>query len=118
MVRNILGQSLYQIALIFFLLFEGPQLWGLESGNYCRSWTVGNRRTTPTWRWNGADYSCNDFQTLCAANFGPGNTGRCVCVRVCGQAEPCAELLRVLAFPTPTDKSHWLTHASINARTQ
>lgn len=75
MLRNIFGQALYQLALLFFLLYEGPKIWGIESGNYCRSWTAGSRRTTPTWQWNGADYSCNDFQTLCAANFGPGNTG-------------------------------------------
>ncbi len=76
MVRNIAGQSLYQVGLLFFLLYEGPKLWGLESGNYCRSWTGGNRKTTPTWTYLGNDYTCNDFQTVCAAYYGPANTGK------------------------------------------
>lgn len=115
--------------MLFFLLYEGPKLWGLESGNYCRSWTGGNAKvrvshvfyvcvrmllaivpfplvrailsvllciapvsvynsdrstsqqpneqTSPTWRYNGVDYTCNDFQTVCATYFGPGNTGAC-----------------------------------------
>jgi hypothetical protein len=91
MARNIAGQALYQLGLLFFLLYEGPKLWGLEAGNYCRSWTGGNSKTQPTWRYNGVDYSCNDFQSVCAAYFGPGNTGACG-----GAAENVVEGRRVV----------------------
>lgn len=35
-------------------------------------------QTDVTWRYKDVDYTCNDFQTVCAAYFGPGNTGACV----------------------------------------
>ncbi len=77
MVRNIAGQALLQLGMLFFLLYEGPALWGFEPGNYCKRWAGGNGRTDLTWTYQGAGYTCADFQTVCAQNFGPKNTGEC-----------------------------------------
>lgn len=44
MVRNIMGQSFYQLVILFFLLYEGPAIWGFETGDYCKKWTAGNQK--------------------------------------------------------------------------
>lgn len=77
MVRNIMGQALWQLGMLFFLLYEGPALWGFEAGNYCKRWTGGNGRTDLTWNYNDQSYTCADFNTVCATYFGPQNTGEC-----------------------------------------
>lgn len=77
MVRNIVGQAALQLAILFFLLYEGPTLWGFEAGNYCKKWADGTVKTDTTWTYNDMTYTCADFQTVCATYFGPDNTGEC-----------------------------------------
>lgn len=42
MWRNILSQAAYQLGILLFVLYEGPAIWGFESGNYCEKWRVDN----------------------------------------------------------------------------
>ena len=72
MVRNIMGQSAYQLGILFFLLYEGPQIWGFEEGDYCKKWVAGNQRAD-TWTYNSQPYTCASFNTLCQ-NY--GSTGK------------------------------------------
>jgi len=54
MMRNIAGQALYQLGLLFFLLFKGAELWGLHPGNYCLRWYQGVERSLSyTFQYNG-----------------------------------------------------------------
>lgn len=72
MLRNIFGQSAWQLAILFFLLYRGPDIWGFEDGNYCKKWVLGNQRAD-TWTYNGQPYTCASFNTLCASY---GSTGK------------------------------------------
>lgn len=77
MVRNVVGQVVFQLGILFFVLYRGPSLWGVEDGNYCRSWTAASSRTDVTWEFNGVGYTCADFQLVCAEYFGGQSTGEC-----------------------------------------
>ena len=43
MCRNILVQSLFQLALLFYLLFDGARLFGVEQGIACMRYSVKSR---------------------------------------------------------------------------
>jgi hypothetical protein len=53
MLRNIVSQSMWQIALLFFLLYAGPETFGLEPGDYCYTWSVGSSSTAKSFSYHG-----------------------------------------------------------------
>jgi len=71
MMRNILVQSAFQLALLLILLFAGASLFDIEEGIWCSSFKVDNDDTPKEYGTNGKgkyNVSCQDFKDACGAS--------------------------------------------------
>ncbi|CAK9251024.1 unnamed protein product [Sphagnum jensenii] len=79
MWRNIMVMSLYQLAILFVLLFEGAQLFRVVTNGTCVSFnivdnsdlwsvTTGAQYTNSSAQSLGPSVSCKDFRSYCANN--------------------------------------------------
>jgi hypothetical protein len=61
MWRNIIGQAAYQLGILFFVLYEGPSIWGFEAGDYCEKWRV-DKPSDASFDYQGQSYVTISFR--------------------------------------------------------
>jgi magnesium-transporting ATPase (P-type) len=74
MIRHILFQAAYQLAVLLVLLFAGPSLFNIPGGYWCSRYKVSSQSAMV---WNSTtlqqdlsgDITCSTFTTLCAGNL-------------------------------------------------
>ena len=62
MIRNILVQSMFQLALLLYLLFDGARLFGVEQGISCATFSV--EKKTDKYSWDARSGALTSDSTL------------------------------------------------------
>jgi len=71
MWRNILCQSIFQLALLFFLLFAGPKVLNIKSGIACFTYAISSPQSSLMWDTaTGLQISNATLSSITCASFG------------------------------------------------
>ena len=69
MIRNIAGQSAFQLSLLLILLFSGSQMFNVPFGTVCKKFVVSDHSGGKAWEHGGQSIKCSDFATYCKGSM-------------------------------------------------